>query len=304
MSDVPVSIIQSAVAVCERHGIPRATLLGAPSVEEAELRHRRRVPWPAFCEFNDRVERAWKSRGGLGQFGRAYTENAPLELASIARALIPPGRFLRLVFALGTWAHPYVTTKIDEARPGELELRLLLDPALRDSPSFFRICGATMGAATMLIGLPPTPYELEIAPHQARYVFTVPASKTLFARVHAAVDHRTAAMLSRIEELQNEVRELLADRSRSGSSLEVRVSELRDAWGLSPRQCEVLRLLSGGATNREISKALGVAERTVEIHVTELLRKSGLDGRARLIAAFWSGAPSPRVGGVPVVSER
>jgi len=292
VSDVPVSIIQAAVAVCERHGIPRATLLGAPSVEEAALRHGRRVPWPAFCEFNDRVELAWKKRGGLAQFGRAYADNAPAELTSIARALIPPGRFLRLMFGLGTWAHPGVEIEVTDRGPDELELRIHLDPRLRDSPSFFRICGATMASATLLIGLPPTPYKVELQAHQARYVFSVPPSKTLFARAHAAVDQRTTAMLDRIEELQSEIRELLGTRPRNPSTAERRLTELRDDWGLTPRQCEVLRLISRGSSNREISSALGLAERTVEIHVTDLLRKSGLDGRARLIAAFWSGAPS------------
>jgi DNA-binding NarL/FixJ family response regulator len=42
--------------------------------------------------------------------------------------------------------------------------------------------------------------------------------------------------------------------------------------GLTPRQKEVLRLLTEGCTNKEIAESLGIAEATAKLHVSALLR--------------------------------
>lgn len=49
--------------------------------------------------------------------------------------------------------------------------------------------------------------------------------------------------------------------------------------GLTPRELEVLGLLSGGLTNREISGQLFVTERTVKFHVGSILHKLGASNR-------------------------
>jgi DNA-binding NarL/FixJ family response regulator len=59
---------------------------------------------------------------------------------------------------------------------------------------------------------------------------------------------------------------------------------------LTGRERDVLRLLASGAGNREIAHALGIAERTVKFHVSNLLTKSRLRTRAQLIARI--AAPS------------
>jgi DNA-binding NarL/FixJ family response regulator len=43
-----------------------------------------------------------------------------------------------------------------------------------------------------------------------------------------------------------------------------------------------------GRSNRQISRALGCAESTVELHVTALLAKAGCRSRAELVARFWT----------------
>jgi LuxR family maltose regulon positive regulatory protein len=52
---------------------------------------------------------------------------------------------------------------------------------------------------------------------------------------------------------------------------------------ITPREVEVLRLLSGGATNREIAEHLVIGQETVKTHVTRVLRKLGV--RSRTAAA-------------------
>jgi DNA-binding CsgD family transcriptional regulator len=56
--------------------------------------------------------------------------------------------------------------------------------------------------------------------------------------------------------------------------------------GLTPREREVLLLLAGGRTDREIAEALFISPRTVGGHVTNLLAKLGVDSRTA--AAAWA----------------
>ena len=53
---------------------------------------------------------------------------------------------------------------------------------------------------------------------------------------------------------------------------------------LSRREQEVLSLLARGASNRGIADALVIAERTAEMHVSNILAKLGLSGRAQVAA--------------------
>ena len=54
---------------------------------------------------------------------------------------------------------------------------------------------------------------------------------------------------------------------------------------LSPRQRDVLKLIVRGLSNKEIARALNLAEGTVKIHVAAVLRKLGVRRRAAVAAA-------------------
>jgi two-component system nitrate/nitrite response regulator NarL len=57
---------------------------------------------------------------------------------------------------------------------------------------------------------------------------------------------------------------------------------------LSPREREILGHIARGASNKEIGRALAIAETTVKIHVQHILRKLGLSSRVQA-AVFAAG---------------
>src|SRR5438552_13306170 len=73
---------------------------------------------------------------------------------------------------------------------------------------------------------------------------------------------------------------------------EVKTPERPEA--LSERELDVLRLLARGLANKEISRDLGIAEKTVKTHVSSILGKLGVQSRTQ--AALYAG----RVGVVPI----
>jgi DNA-binding NarL/FixJ family response regulator len=58
-----------------------------------------------------------------------------------------------------------------------------------------------------------------------------------------------------------------------------------ESLGLSPRQLEVLQLIARGMPNKIICDQLGLAERTVKAHVTEVLRALGVSSRTQAALA-------------------
>ncbi len=58
----------------------------------------------------------------------------------------------------------------------------------------------------------------------------------------------------------------------------------RDTFGLSPREREVLALIAEGRTNREIGERLFISQKTVGVHVGNILTKLGVSGRVEAAA--------------------
>jgi DNA-binding CsgD family transcriptional regulator/tetratricopeptide (TPR) repeat protein len=59
----------------------------------------------------------------------------------------------------------------------------------------------------------------------------------------------------------------------------------RDTFGLSPREREVLALIVDGRTNREIGERLFISQKTVGVHVGNILAKLGVSGRVEAATA-------------------
>lgn len=62
------------------------------------------------------------------------------------------------------------------------------------------------------------------------------------------------------------------------------MNESQDHRGLTARQKEIAWNISRGKTNREIAGELGLSTRTVEDHVSGILRKLDFSSRAEIAA--------------------
>jgi DNA-binding NarL/FixJ family response regulator len=66
-------------------------------------------------------------------------------------------------------------------------------------------------------------------------------------------------------------------------NLETDFSSLDRPDPLTERETEILRLMAGGYSNKEIANSLGVAEGTVKNHVSNILSKLGVRDRTRAV---------------------
>ena len=88
---------------------------------------------------------------------------------------------------------------------------------------------------------------------------------------------------------------LLSAATRSpGPQPEAAAPSTADADDLTPREAEVLRLIAGGQSNREIARSLFVSEATVKTHVNRIFAKTGSRDRAQATRyAYINGYAAP-----------
>ena len=86
---------------------------------------------------------------------------------------------------------------------------------------------------------------------------------------------------------------------QTASDLGRRAAELQRSPGphddlansLTPRQVEILALVSQGLGNAEIASRLYLSESTVKWHVRKILRALGVSNRAQAVARYLSASP-------------
>jgi DNA-binding NarL/FixJ family response regulator len=83
------------------------------------------------------------------------------------------------------------------------------------------------------------------------------------------------------EELMEAIRSVYAGKSRIPAPVAERLAERMAAPELTTRETEVLELIVGGNSNKEIAAALFISEATVKTHINSLLSKLGVTDRTQ-----------------------
>jgi DNA-binding NarL/FixJ family response regulator len=73
-------------------------------------------------------------------------------------------------------------------------------------------------------------------------------------------------------------------RQRRGSVPDLRAALVEKR--LSARECEVVRYVAAGLSNKELADRLAISTATVKAHLTHIFQKLGVQGRGELTAVY------------------
>jgi DNA-binding CsgD family transcriptional regulator len=300
VNEIAGAVARAMLGLAATAGVDQAPLVEGLGFDQRSVEKLKRVSWDDYCVL---IQRTAVAVGGVEQLcaitAAHYTDALPPEARIVFRSLISPRLLYRFIFtAVNPAAMPSMTFDYRELPDGRLHIATKLREYVRSSFEFHRCSVGAVEGMPLHLGLPHAQVEvLELTDRALRLLVRLPASQTLLARVRrtSAADLRDASLY---------LMTLFADNARvRGDSLarqepappravqpetQERVRRTEDALGLTRRQAEVLALAVHGLSNKEIASELGCAENTVELHVTQLLKKSRAQGRVQLVARFWT----------------
>jgi DNA-binding NarL/FixJ family response regulator len=202
--------------------------------------------------------------------------------------------------------HRLITVVIADSRP---IFRDGLRRLLQTEPCF-RILGETgpgVDAATLVRDLRPDILLLDFAPQTTFESLTAIAASRATVRAIVLAEYGDGAELARALEagarglvLRDSAADLLfksihavlgghywivsspaADAPAALRRLDAEVRRRR-AFGLTPRELEIVRMVVGGLTNKVIGERLAIGENTVKSHLTHVFNKVGASTRVEL----------------------
>jgi DNA-binding CsgD family transcriptional regulator len=241
------------------------------------------VPWSEFIAMQDQARAFCGNDERYLAACAKFEQTFPPEMLAFADERIRAQEFCRFVFAMFDAAYlPEMRHEVRELSEDRFELEIWLPAHLCDSSSWIVGNAGALPTMTRLLGLPPMELEARLESHHGLYRFQLPAEARGRTGL-ASPSMRTFAQMASVarEDLSQAVQEV-----RSASPAGSRVSHFARTWGLTARQTEVLERLSRGSSNKEIAASLDCAVRTVEIHVSEILRKAKVESRSALLAAL------------------
>jgi DNA-binding NarL/FixJ family response regulator len=86
------------------------------------------------------------------------------------------------------------------------------------------------------------------------------------------------------EQIRRAVLDAAAGARVLAPGVEARIERTRLEDALSDRELELLALLAGGASNRQLAKSLFISEATVKTHLVHIYAKLGVENRTAAIA--------------------
>jgi DNA-binding CsgD family transcriptional regulator len=268
------------VDIARRQGYSEAALFAGLPFDADGLRRMKRVQWADYCTILERVE---SMAGGpercAAMLARSYHEAVP-ELASVRRALVSPKAMYRLVYdVVNPILFPCVAFSYRDLGPHRISVEAWMRPGVTPSATLLRTSHAALENMTLHLGLPPAQVTSHVASDYAHWEVVLPPSATIMRRVTRAV----RSVVLGVDDDGTELRFRVDDGSGE-SPLEHATAR----WRLTKRQAQVLGIVVHGKSNKEVAEELHCAENTVELHITQLLRRAGVKSRAELIAHYWT----------------
>lgn len=252
-----------------------------------------RVHWNDYIEFFERIE-ALLGEETFFRLAHGYSTSFP-EFRAFAGAVISPARLARVVSLLSASAFPMLRYQCDITDERFVQEGFLDDPALRPSASFFRVSGAAWAALPCHLGYAPAKVTCDYTSRWSQAVVPLPKSRAVPSWVREEGARRAEDAVRLFSTVVGdvvqafEVRSIRADPAPSPST-ELDADVVR-RWQLTPRESQVLALLVKGRTNKEIAAALGGSVRTIELHVSRVIAKSGCGSRSQVVAEYWRNVP-------------
>lgn len=81
------------------------------------------------------------------------------------------------------------------------------------------------------------------------------------------------------------------EKARQGASVDfdqVDYNAIPGGDTLTPRECDVLKAIAAGSSNKEAGRLLGISPRTVEVHRAKIMDKLGAKNAADLVRIVMS----------------
>lgn len=275
------------VDVIQRANLAMSMLFEGLAYDAAQLRHMHRIPWDDYATL---CERARTLVGSDDDLDDLVEETYQVGIPELARTAIEPKSFVRFIHeVLDPIAFNAVDYRSEDLGPDRMRLVARLRPGALPCRAFFRGNVGALRGCTRHLDLPRTEVTYsETGPDYGIYELRLPRPRTLGSRGRRASYMSAQAAVARFilgaDEHGHSIGVSVGPTDVFGERLHIVASE----WELTRRQIAVLKLVVRGESNKEIAQALGCAENTVELHVTQLLRKADVASRARLIARFWS----------------
>jgi DNA-binding CsgD family transcriptional regulator len=284
MSRISAAPARTMFDVGASAGLDPAAMLAGLSFDARTLRRLRRVEWDDYCTLFERVE---EGVGGAERFDAlveaSYHAAVPPAMRTIARSLVSPAALCRFFLQV---VDPMLFPNMDFVFQGHADGSMSFSGALHEGErpclSFMRSSVAAIAGLPAHLGLPPARVEVEeLTPLRLLVLVWPPPSETLLSRVPlpsvAALGDATLRLMS---VFARDAR----DWSRGAGRNAPAGANGAPALDLTPRQADVLARVARGLSNKEIAAELACAENTVEFHVTQLLRKAGVQSRTQLLA--------------------
>jgi len=276
-----VNLVVAVGAVRSAGGCVSALFEGSRLTEQS-IRKNTWVSWDDFLEFATRVDLQIQKLGLSDDFGRYLAPQFPV-FGLLMGALIPPLQFCKMHLELAQASYRNLRLEL-ETTEESINAELTLMDGYRASEIPFRHFVNVISWAPIAVGLPRSEVKAE--------VWATGLRASIHPREPENLSQRLTSELSLFSEKAAEqlyqFRQILVPQDltpRPGAESKMALAIRR--WGLTQRQARVLELLVQGKSNRDIGKALSCSDRTVEIHVTQLLKRTAAANRTELIARFW-----------------